>query len=80
MQIRTTRNRNNKIVATLYSKARARTLTGYKFTAKNSEKKYIVPKSQMETKIDSIMNLSIKATLKDLHILTPKTVKTNSND
>ena len=40
------------IIATLYSKARGTTLTGYKFTATFSEKKYIVLKSQMETKID----------------------------
>ena len=49
------------IVATLYSKSPATTLTGYKFTATFSEKKYMVPKSQMETKTDSITNLSTKA-------------------
>ena len=36
------------IIATFYSKARATTLTGYKFTATFSEKKYIVHKSQLE--------------------------------
>ena len=38
------------IVATIYSKARATTLTGFKFTTTFSGKKYIVLKSQMETK------------------------------
>ena len=49
------------IEATLYSKARATTLTGYKFIATFSEKKYIAPMSQMETKIDLIISFSIKA-------------------
>ena len=49
------------MVATLYSKAQATTLTGYKFTATFSEKKYTVHKSQMEIKTDSITNLSIRA-------------------
>ena len=49
-----------KIIATLFSKTRATTLTGYKFSIKFSEKNHIVPKSQMETKIDVITNLSIK--------------------
>ena len=69
-----------KKLAKLYSKARATTLTGYLFTANFSEKKCIVPKSQMETNIDSIKNLSNTATLKDFYILTPMTVKTNSSD
>ena len=46
------------IVATLYSKARATTVTEYKFTATFSEK--TLHCSQMETKIDLITNLSIK--------------------
>ena len=49
------------IEATLYSKARATTLTGYNFIATFSEKKYIVPKSQMETEIDLIISLSTRA-------------------
>ena len=39
MRIRTTSNRNYDINATLYSKARATILTGYKLTATFSEKK-----------------------------------------
>ena len=71
-----------RIVATLYSKTRATTLTGYKFTANFSEekKKYNVPKSQMETKTCSTNNLFTKAALKDFYHLTPKTVKTVQNN
>ena len=48
------------LLATLHSETRVTTLTRYKFTATLSEKKNIVLKSQMETKIDLITNLSIK--------------------
>ena len=48
------------IIATLYSKARATTVTGYKFTATFSERKNIVHKSRTETKTDLTMNHSIK--------------------
>ena len=48
------------IIATLYSKARATTVTGYKFTATFSERKYIVHKSPTATKTDLTMNHSIK--------------------
>ena len=37
---------STNIVATLYSKARAKILTGHKITAKFSEKKYFVPMFQ----------------------------------
>ena len=40
------------VMATLYSKARATTVTGYKFTARFSEKKYTAHKFQTEIKID----------------------------
>ena len=49
------------IVAALFSKTRNTTLTGCKIIATFSEKKYIVPMSQMQTKKDSITNFSIKA-------------------
>ena len=45
MAIRTTSHRSTNVIATLYSKARSETLTGYKFTATFSEKK--VPCSQV---------------------------------
>ena len=48
------------VIATLYSKARATTVTGYKFTATFSERKYIVHKSRTETKTDLTMNHSIR--------------------
>ena len=53
--------KTTNIEATLYSQFRATPLTRYNFTATFSEKKYIFLKSQTETKIDSITNLSIKA-------------------
>ena len=40
------------IVATLYSKARSTTLTGYKFTATFPKRNYIAHKSQTEIKTD----------------------------
>ena len=64
------------ITATLYSKARARTLTGHKFTAIYSEKKvYIVHKIRTEIKIDWTTNLSNKLILKDYYISALKTKK-----
>ena len=48
------------IIATLYSKARATTVTGYKFTATFQKRKYIVHKSRTETKTDLTMNHSTK--------------------
>ena len=68
------------MIATLYSKARATTLTGYKFTATFSEKKYTVHKYQMEIKTDSITDLSIRALKKDFFIYNPKIVKINYLD
>ena len=44
------------VVATLYSKARATTVTGYKFTATFSEKKYIVHKFRTEIETELITN------------------------
>ena len=68
------------IIATLYSKARATTLTGYKYTNLQQhfpKRKYIVRKFQTEIKIDWTTNLSIKVLLKDYYISALKTVKTN---
>ena len=48
------------VITTLYSKARATTVIGYKFTATFSEKKYIVHKSQTEIKTDLTMNHSTR--------------------
>ena len=48
------------IVATLYSKARATTITGYKFTATFSEKKVHCLQVSNETKTDLITNHSTK--------------------
>ena len=53
------------IIATLYSKDRATTLTGYKFTATFSKKKYIVHKFQMKIETDCITNHSTKVIWKD---------------
>ena len=43
-------------MATLYSKARATTVTGYKFTATFSERKYTVNKFPTEIRTDLITN------------------------
>ena len=48
------------IAATLHSVARATTFTGYKFTAKFSQRKSIVHKFQTAIKTDSIFNPFIK--------------------
>ena len=52
------------VIATLYSKARATTVTGYKFRKHFPQhfpkRKYIVHKSPTETKTDLTMNHSIK--------------------
>ena len=48
------------VIATLYLKARATTVIGYKFTATFSERKYIVHKSQTEIKTDLTMNHSTR--------------------
>ena len=60
MRFRTSRNRNNKyILAKFDSKAEPQPQQDTN-SQQNSQKKYIVPKFQMETKIDLITNLSIK--------------------
>ena len=48
------------VIETLYSKARATTVAGYKFTATFSERKYIVHKFQTEIKTDLTTNHSTK--------------------
>ena len=56
------------VIATLYSKARATTVTGYKFTAKHFPKrKYIVHKSQTEIKTDLTMNHSTRVISNDFY-------------
>ena len=69
MRIRTTKYEITVIVAAHYSKARATTLTGYKFTARFSEKKENVYKFRKAIKIDEIMNIFIKKRSKDFLIL-----------
>ena len=68
------------IVATLYSKARAPTLTGYKFTETISEKK--VPCSQVSNGNNNRLDHEsfYQVISKDLYISVLKTVKTNLND
>ena len=68
------------IIATLYSKARATTLTGYKLAATFPKRKYIVHKFKTEIKIDWTTNLSIKVLLKDQYTSALKTVKTKKSD
>ena len=48
------------IIATLYSKTRATTVIGYKFTATFPKRKYIVHKFQTEIKTDLTTNHSTK--------------------
>ena len=48
------------VIATLYSKARATTVTGYNSQQHFPKRKYIVHKSRTETKTDLTMNHSIK--------------------
>ena len=68
------------VIATLYSKARATTVIGYKFTATFSERKYIVHKSQMEIKTDLTTNHSTRVISNDFYISIPKIVKTSYSD
>ena len=48
------------VIATLYSKTRATTVIGYKFTATFPKRKYIVHKFQTEIKTDLTTNHSTK--------------------
>ena len=80
MRIRTTTIKNNKYNSHALFKSPSYNIKTYKFIATLSEKKYIVPKSQMETKIDLITNISIKIMKKDFYILALKVVKTNLID
>ena len=57
-----------KVIATLYSKARATTKAGYKFTALFSEKKVHCSKVSNGNKTDLITNHSIKVILNDFYI------------
>ena len=68
------------VIATLYSKARATTVIGYKFTATFSKKKNIVHKSQTEIKTDLTMNHSTKVISNDFYTYIPKIVKTSYLD
>ena len=68
------------VIATLYSKARATTVIGYKFTATFSERKYIVHKSQIEKKTDLTTNHSTRVISNDFYISIPKIVKTSYSD
>ena len=52
--------KTTNVIATLYSKARATTVKGYKFTATFSEKKVHCSKFQTEIKTDLTMNHSTK--------------------
>ena len=54
-------------------------LTGCNSQQHSQRKKYSVPKSKMETKPNSITNLSMKAIEKDFYISTLKIVKTSFN-
>ena len=56
------------VIATLYSKARATTKAGYKFTALFSEKKVHCSKVSNGNKTDLITNNSIKVILNDFYI------------
>ena len=75
MRNRTTSHRNYNVIATLYSKARATTVIGYKFTATFSERKYIVHKSQTEIKTDLTMNHSTRVISNDFLHLNPEDCK-----
>ena len=55
------------VIATLYSKARATTVTGYKLSATFSEKKYIVHKFPSEIRTDLITNHFTRVILKDFY-------------
>ena len=66
------------VIATLYSKARATTVIGYKFTATFSEKK--VHKFLMEIKTDLTTNHSTRVISNDFYISVPKIVKTSYSD
>ena len=68
------------IVATLYSKVIATTLTGYKFKATFSEKKVHCSQVSNGNKKDLIRNLSIKVISKKFYILALKIVGTNLID
>ena len=62
------------VIATIYSKARATTVIGYKFTATFSEKKV---QSLMEIKTDLTTNHSTRVISNDFYISIPKIVKTS---
>ena len=68
------------VIATLYSKARATTLTGYKFTVTFSVKKVHCSQVSNGKKTDWIMNLSTKVTSKDYCTSALTIAKTNLND
>ena len=68
------------VMATLYSKARATTVTGYKFTQHFPKRKYTVHKFPTEIKTDLNTKHFIKATSKDFYISTPMIVKMNYSD
>ena len=74
---------STNIIATLHSKARATTLTGYKSQDTYShfpKRKYIVPKPQTEIKIEKIMNFFFQSNMERLLNLSLVIVKTNLND
>ena len=66
------------VIATLYSKARATTVIGYKFTATFSEKKvHCSQVSNGKKKTDLTTNHSTRVISNDFYISIPKIVKTS---
>ena len=68
------------VIATLYSKARATTVIGYKFTATFSEKKVHCSQVSMEINTDLTTNHSTKVISNNFYISIPKIVKTSYSD
>ena len=65
------------VIASLYSKARARTQTGYKFTAIFSEKKVHCSQVSNGNKNRLDHEFLTKVTSRDFYNSAPKTAKTN---
>ena len=71
--------KSTTVVATLYSKARATTVAGDKFTGKYSEKKKHCSQFSNGNKNSFERESLHKIMKKDYHILTLKILKTNTN-